>query len=135
MKPPKIPCEHCRQPFEKTRPWARFCSSSCRRANFDTRKRLPSDATSEGAARSVESAAARLARLRSYTLPIGRMPTVRKLAERMHGLTEPAEILGALQNFEGEMIELGGRCDPQLEEAVAMVERTFRGARLMKSTY
>ena len=132
MKSLKIPCEHCGQPFEKTRPWARFCSSSCRRANFDTSRRLLSDAIPEGAARSVERAAALLARVKSYTLPIGRMPTVRKLAERMHGLTEPAEILGALQNFEREMIELGGRCDPQLGEAVTMVERTFRGSRLVK---
>ena len=134
MKSPKIPCEHCGQPFEKTRPWARFCSSSCRRANFDTSRRLLSDAIPEGAARSVESAGALLARLKSYTLPIGRMPTVRRLAERMRGLTEPAEISSALQNFEREMIELGGCYDPQLGEAVAMVERIFRGARLMKFT-
>jgi hypothetical protein len=79
-------------------------------------------------------ALALLARLKGYTLPSGRMPVIRALAERMRGLADTSAILGALRNFERELIALGGEHDRELAEAIAKVEGVFPGARLAKFT-
>lgn len=93
-----------------------------------------------------DKALALLNRLKTYTLPAGRMPAARLLAERLGAAMvrwedggpvsdvpdDPAVILRALQGFEGELIALGGAPDPELTKAVAMVERSFPGARLVE---
>jgi len=76
----------------------------------------------------------RLRRLKGYTLPDGRMHVARELAERTRFLTEPGAILVALQDFERELISLGGEHDPELSEAVALVEPAFPGTQLVKFT-
>ncbi len=76
-----------------------------------------------------------LNRLKGYTVPTGRMPVVRELAERLAPFahtSDPAAILGVLRDFERELIALGGTPDPALAEAVAMVETVFPGARLIE---
>jgi hypothetical protein len=72
-----------------------------------------------------------LKRLKGYTLPAGQMQAARPLAARMRGLTDAGEIVSALQNFERELITMGGEYDCQLAEAIAAVERAFPGARLL----
>jgi hypothetical protein len=92
----------------------------------------------------VEKALKVLARLKSYTLPAGRMPAAGGIAERCAaGLLHwedgepvweadgPASILAVLDEIEGELIVLGGAPDPVIE-AVAMVQRAFLGARLVE---
>lgn len=75
-------------------------------------------------------ALAQLERLKGYTLPGGRIPAIRELAQRMTGLTEPAEILKALHSFEAELIGRGGRFDPELAATISAVEQTFPDAHL-----
>jgi hypothetical protein len=50
-----------------------------------------------------EKAIALLGRLKAYTLPSGRMPVARDLAQRVRGLTDPAAILTVLRDFEREL--------------------------------
>jgi hypothetical protein len=75
-----------------------------------------------------------LNRLKTYTLPGGRIPAARALAERLRPLAEAdAEaILAALEAFERELVELGGQPDPELLEAVEAVEGVFPGTRLVE---
>jgi hypothetical protein len=75
-----------------------------------------------------------LNRIKTYTLPTGRMPAARVLAERLRPLAEAdAEaILAALEAFERELVELGGQPDPELLEAVEAVEGVFPGTRLVE---
>jgi hypothetical protein len=70
-------------------------------------------------------------RLKGYTVSAGQIPAVRVVAVRMRGLTDPGKILSALQNFERELIALGGEYNCQLAETVALVELSFPGARLV----
>lgn len=93
-----------------------------------------------------DAAFALLNRLKTYTVPAGRMPAARLLAERLGAAMvhwenrepgsdvpdDPTAILRTLQGFECELIALGGAPDPELTEAVAMVERSFAGARLVE---
>ena len=82
-----------------------------------------------------DTALALLNRLRCYILPTGRMPVVSQLAEALAPFAlaaDPAAILGALRDFERELVALGGAHDPELTEAVSMVERSFPGARLVE---
>ncbi len=79
-----------------------------------------------------EKALELLTRLKGYRLASGRMPVARDLAFRMRGLTDPVEILTALQNFERELTTLGGAPEPELAAAVAMVEGAFPGTRLVE---
>jgi hypothetical protein len=81
---------------------------------------------------SADAALELLKRLKGYTLPAGRMPAARGLALRMRALPDPERILNALQNFERELIALGGEHDRKLGEAVAAVLSTFPGARLVQ---
>jgi len=76
-------------------------------------------------------ALAQLERLKGYTLPAGRIPAIREIAERMTGLTEPADIFLALQRLEDELIGQGGRFDPELAATFSDVERSFPDARLV----
>jgi hypothetical protein len=76
-----------------------------------------------------------LNRLRCYTLPGGTMPVVRELADRLTPFarsSDPAVILDALRGFEREFIVLGGGPDPELTDAVAMVESAFPSTRLIE---
>jgi hypothetical protein len=76
-------------------------------------------------------ALALLARLRGYSVPGGRMPVVRELALRLRNLDEPFAILNALRAFESQLIGLGGKCDDDLVETLALVKRSFPGAILV----
>jgi hypothetical protein len=86
-----------------------------------------------------------LRRLKSYTLPAGRIPAAREIADRcaarlvqwedgepIRAADDPASILAVLRDIERELIEIGGSPDPELAEVVEMVESTFPGARLVK---
>jgi len=84
--------------------------------------------------RGAEQALALLNQLKCYTLPAVRMSAAHELAERMRGLADTAAILHALRDFERELIALGGEYDRELAGAMAMVERVFTGARLVKFT-
>jgi hypothetical protein len=44
---------------------------------------------------------------------------------------DPASILWVLRDIERELIAFRGASDPELVEAVAMVQRSFAGARLV----
>jgi hypothetical protein len=79
-------------------------------------------------------ALALLARLKGYSLPSGRMAVIRDLSERMRGLADTTAILHALRDFERELISQGGEYDAELADAVAIVQRTFPGAWLVKFT-
>src|SRR5208282_2655469 len=72
-----------------------------------------------------------LARLRGYMVPGGRMSVIRELALRLRNLDEPFAILNALQLFESELICLGGKCDDDLVETLALVKRSLPGALLV----
>jgi len=85
-----------------------------------------------------------LTRLKSYTLPAGRIPTARMIAERcaarlvhrrdgeaVFEVDDPSSILAVLLEIEGELIALGGAPDPDLAETVALVEGIFPGSRLV----
>jgi hypothetical protein len=89
-------------------------------------------------------ALALLRRLKTYTLPTGRIPAACEIAERFaarlvrweHGRPvfesdDPGRILGLLREIEGELIALGGAPDP-LVESVAMIQRAFPGTRLVE---
>jgi hypothetical protein len=73
-----------------------------------------------------------LRRLKGYALPAGRIPVIRELAERLHGLTDPAALLYALQIFETELLYLGGSYDPQLASVIEGVTDSLPGARLVE---
>lgn len=81
-------------------------------------------------------ALALLNRLKTYTLPAGRMPAARAIVERLKPLLaapeiDPAQALTTLQQLERELVALGGASDPELTEAATIVERAFPGARLV----
>ena len=85
-----------------------------------------------------------LIRLKTYSLPAGRMPAAREIAERCasglirwrHGGpsedVDPSSILRVLLCIESDLIALGGAPDPKLTEASVTVERAFPGARLIE---
>ncbi len=84
--------------------------------------------------RATDEARALLQRLKTFTLPAGRMPVARELAERLAPFaraTDPAAILGALRDFERELIGLGGAPDPELADAVGLETTAFPDARLV----
>ncbi len=95
-------------------------------------RRAQADAEHEHA--TADKALALLNRLKCFTLPAGRMPAARELALWLEPLknADPRTILTALQGFERELIGLGVAVDPELLEAVAIIERTFPGARLVE---
>jgi hypothetical protein len=84
-----------------------------------------------------------LGRLKIYTLPAGRIPAARVIAERCAARLlrrecgepefeseDPTCILAVLRDIEAELIALGGAPD-LLTESVEMVKRTFTGSRLV----
>jgi hypothetical protein len=84
-------------------------------------------------------------RLKCFTLPAGRMPAAREIAERcvarlvlwedgepISVADDAASILAVLRDIERELIAIGGCPNPELAETAEMVERTFPGARLLK---
>src|SRR5271166_2826003 len=84
---------------------------------------------------SAGEAAALLNRLRCSTLPTGRMPVMNQLAKRLAPFalaTDAPAILGALRDFERELVALGGAPDLEPTEAFSMIERSFPGARLVE---
>jgi hypothetical protein len=85
-----------------------------------------------------------LNRLKIFTLPTGRMPAAREIAERcaarllrsedgelMLKSANPSDILEVLRDIESELIALGGAPD-LLAESVAMIEHAFPGSRLVE---
>ena len=80
-----------------------------------------------------DAAIAMIARLKAYTLPSGRMPVARAMIERLEGLTEPAAILAALQEFERELIALGAEFDAALADAISDVQKAFPSAQLIEA--
>jgi hypothetical protein len=90
-------------------------------------------------------ALALLNRLKTFTLPAGRMPAVRMIAEAcaarlvqshdsepVNEVDDPAFILAVLQEIEPELIALGGSPDPHLAEAITLVTGAFPDARLIE---
>jgi hypothetical protein len=78
-----------------------------------------------------------LQRLKTFTLPAGRMPAASEIVRSLEPLLDAPELdsataLGALQKLERELIALGGAVDAELAATVAMVERSFPGARLVE---
>jgi hypothetical protein len=84
------------------------------------------------ASQTADEALKALRRLKGYALPAGRIPVIRELAERLHGLTDPAALLYALQIFETELLYLGGSYDPQLASVIEGVTDSLPGARLVE---
>ncbi len=80
------------------------------------------------------SALALLGRLKCYTVPAGRMLVALGLARRLETLkyAAPDEILTALEDFERQLISIGGAPDSELAAAVVTVERSFPGTRLIE---
>jgi hypothetical protein len=89
-------------------------------------------------------APALLKRLKTFTLPAGRMPAARMIAERCSArlvqshdgepvdeADAPASFLAVLQDIERELIASGGGPDPELAGASGAVEAAFPGARLV----
>ena len=89
-------------------------------------------------------ARALLKRLKTFTLPAGRMPAARMIAERCSArlvqahdgepvdeADDPASFLAVLQDIERELIALGGFPDPELAGAIGAVEASFPGACLV----
>ena len=81
-----------------------------------------------------DQALALLHRLRCYTLPLGRMPVAREMAQRLEPLKDasPKAIFRALQGFERDLVALGGAPDQELLEAAEAVEGTFPGTRMVE---
>jgi hypothetical protein len=86
-----------------------------------------------------------LQRLKTFTLPAGRMPAAREIAERWSArlvrwengepvdeADDPASSLAVLRGIERELTALGGVPDPALAEAVAVVEGAFPGSQLVE---
>ena len=83
-----------------------------------------------------DQALALLNRLKTYTLPAGRMEAARAIAERLRPLLaapelDPRAALAALQAMEAELTALGGVYDPELSDAVGLVNGAFPGVRLI----
>jgi len=98
---------------------------------------IPSPSAITEAPDPAAEALAIVARLKGYTLPPGRMPAVRAIAERLRPLLavpelDPAEALAALQATEAELTALGGSYDPGLAAAIGLVNGVFPGARLIR---
>ena len=100
------------------------------RAGIPRSERVLSE-SNEDVTRAAAEALALLARLRGYTVPGGRMTVVRELALRLRNLDEPFVILNSLRAFEAELIGLGGKCDDDLVETLALVKRSFPGTILV----
>lgn len=85
-----------------------------------------------------------LNRLMTLTLPTGRMPAAREIAERcadwlvrwedgepVDEADDPASILTVFRDIERELTALGAQPDPELAETVALVEQAFPGAHFL----
>ncbi len=84
-----------------------------------------------------DEALAVLQRLKTFTLPAGRMPAARAVAERLRPLLavpalDPAEALAALKTTEAELTALGGVYEPELAEAIGLVNGVFPRTRLIR---
>jgi hypothetical protein len=78
-----------------------------------------------------------LRRLKTFTLPSGRMPAARVIAERLRPLLtvpelDPAAALAALQATEAELTALGGAYEPELADAIGLVSSVFPRTRLIR---
>lgn len=86
-----------------------------------------------------------LQRLKTFTLPGGRMPAAREIARRCAFRLQPREngkptgeandpvrILAVLREIERELIALGAAPDPELAAAFEMVQRALPGTRLVE---
>ena len=84
-----------------------------------------------------DQALALLNRLKTYTLPAGRMEAARAIADRLRPLLaapelDPAAALAALTVVEAELTALGGALDPELSDAIGLVNGAFPGAGLIE---
>lgn len=82
-----------------------------------------------------------LNRLKTFTVLSGRMDPAREIAERCDlrlsrrgedGSNDPCLILAVLRNIERELTELGAEPDPELAEALGIIEVAFPSARLVE---
>jgi hypothetical protein len=85
----------------------------------------------------IDHALAILHRLKTFTLPAGRMPAARAIVEMLKPLLDspdidPSEAVACLEAVEFELIAMGAKPDPELAETVAMVKRVFPGAELIE---
>ncbi len=86
--------------------------------------------------RPIDDALALLRRLRTFTLPAGRIPAAVAIVERLRPLLDaatldPAAALTTLQSTEKELIALGAAPDLAVAEAVGLVTAAFPDARLV----
>jgi hypothetical protein len=85
-----------------------------------------------------------LDRLKTFSLPNGRLSAAREIAQRCgarlvrweHGepadeADDPSSILAVLRDIERELVALGGAPDPELAKTVETVKRSFPGSRLV----
>ena len=75
-----------------------------------------------------DEALALLQRLKTFTVPARRMAVVNQLVAALAPFaraSDSAALLGALRDFERELITLGGAPDPELAQAVGLVTATF----------
>jgi hypothetical protein len=84
-----------------------------------------------------DQALALLNRLKTYTLPAGRMEAARAIADRLRPLVaaselDPAAAFAALTVVEGDLTALGGAPDTELADAIGLVNHAFPGARLVE---
>lgn len=150
-----IVCAHCGKPFQKTRAWAKFCCSSCRRSACENRKRDLPDVALENAAETASKAVAVLDRLKGYIVTAEQIPRTCELARKMlemanpsrprlqetppegsrrinhASVTDPMVILKVLLDFEKELISMGGLYSQDLAATVFTVEHAFIGSRLV----
>jgi hypothetical protein len=83
----------------------------------------------------IDQALAIIGRLRAFILPAGRMPAARAIVALLQPLRpelDAGETLACLQAVENELIAMGGRPDPEIAEAVQMVESVFPGSKLIE---
>jgi len=85
----------------------------------------------------IDQALAIIRRLKIMILPAGRMPAAAVIVELLKPLLEatdpqPAETLARLEGVERELMALGAEPDPEIAEALMIVESGFPGTKLVE---
>lgn len=119
--------------FERFKRLYGSASEPVRQIAADNRQPVPG-VKQDNPVETAEKALELLARLKGYTLPSGRMPVVRALAEQLEAFKNaaPETILRKLESFEAQLIALGGAYDPELAEVIGLVNDAFPGSRLVE---
>jgi hypothetical protein len=83
----------------------------------------------------IDQALAIVSRLRSYTLPAGRMPAARAISALLQPIRpelDAGETFASLQAVESELIAMGAEPDPEIAALVELVEGAFPGTQLIE---